>query len=207
MKPYPNPDDEPVVSKLSDIDLTGFYSYANYLRWEIDERLELIKGRIYEMGAPSTGHQKVSRVISGELYIYLKGQQCQVFSAPFDVRLTYGAKLDHAITTVVQPDVCVICDASKIDARGCLGAPDIVVEILSPGNNKKELNIKYNLYEEFGVKEYWIVHPGKRCLMKYALNDNGKYETEEHYKNGDQVNSRLLPGFTLNLNEVLPDVY
>ena len=202
MKSYPDPDEEPVVDKLSDIDLTGFYSYANYLRWEIDERLELIRGHIYEMGAPSTNHQKASRVISGELYIYLKSRDCQVFSAPFDVRLTHYSKLDGEITTVVQPDICVICDASKIDARGCLGAPEIIVEILSPGNNTKELNIKYHLYEEFGVKEYWVVHPIKRSLMKYTLNSSGKYDADGLFKQENQFTSKLLPGFALNLSEV-----
>ncbi len=207
MKQYPNADDEPIINKLSDIDLTGFYSYANYLRWEIDERLELIKGRIYKMAAPSTAHQGVSAVLFGELYLYLKGKSCKIFAAPFDVRLTYESTDDAKVTTVVQPDICVVCDAAKLDTRGCIGAPEIVVEILSPGNNKKELNIKYRLYEEFGVKEYWVVHPAKKSVMIYALNQDGKYESEGHYKNDDKLSSGLLPGFTLNLTEVFNPLY
>lgn len=202
MKEYPNEENEPIISKLSDIDLTGFYSYSNYLRWGIDERLELIKGRIYEMRAPSMVHQKVLTQIFGPLFLYFKKHRCQVFVAPFDIRLTHQSTADDAITTVVQPDVCVICNESKLDARGCLGAPDIVVEILSPGNNKKELNIKYHLYEEFGVKEYWVVHPIKKSMMKYTLNKEGKYEPGGQFKAGDQLTSNLLPGFILDLNEV-----
>ncbi|MCD0489260.1 Uma2 family endonuclease [Pedobacter sp. MC2016-14] len=204
-KPYPNGEDKP-IAKLSDIDLTGFYSYAQYLRWEIDERLELIRGHIYRMAGPSLAHQRVSRTLFGELYIYLKNKSCEVFSAPFDVRLAHNSTDDAAVTTVVQPDICVVCDVNKLDSRGCIGAPDIMVEILSPSNNKKELNLKFHLYEEFGIKEYWVVHPVKKSVMKYELDASGKYEKNTQFTGDGELTSALLPGFKLNLSELFPSL-
>ncbi len=140
--------------RFSDLDLDKSYTYADYLKWQFDERLELIKGKIFKMSpAPSASHQNIVATVSGELYQFLKGKPCKVFPAPFDVRLTRTVN-DTQVTTVLQPDVCVICDPAKIDARGAVGAPDIVVEILSPGNNNKELQTKYDVYEEPGVQEY-----------------------------------------------------
>jgi len=127
----------------------GEYTYADYLRWTIEERLELIKGKIFKMSpTPSSAHQRVSQWLNKELLIFLDGKTCEVFTAPFDVRLPKKSKRDEDIVTVVQPDLCVVCDPSKIDKRGCIGAPDIVVEVLSPSNNRKELKNKYEVYEE-----------------------------------------------------------
>ena len=200
-KPYTEEDDSP-ISKLSDIDFTGVYSYANYLRWEIDERLELIRGRIYKMGTPSSTHQRVSGALFFKLYLYLEHKTCEVFSAPFDVRLTHDATDDAAVTTVVQPDICVICDLDKVDDRGCLGAPDIMIEILSPSNNKKELDIKFHLYEEFGIKEYWVIHPFNERIMKYELDTTGKYTISSQFTSDSEFTSALLPDFKLNLSEL-----
>jgi Uma2 family endonuclease len=193
---------EPEIWEFKEIDLSGSYSYANYLRWKFEERLELIKGKIFEMVAPATFHQEVSRELFGALYTYLKGHQCKVFCAPFDIRLPKESKADHQIYNVVQPDICVICDLHKLDRKGCIGAPDIVVEILSPGNNKKELRIKYELYQEFGVREYWIVDPNKRAVMKHVLNDTGIYITYPAIASGNMFTSDTLPGFALNLDEI-----
>src|ERR1700729_4001184 len=107
--------------QLSDLDLTKTYTYADYLKWTFDERLELIKGKIFKMSsAPSSGHQSVSGAVFNELYNYLKSKPCKVFSAPFDVRLIRRSIDDEAIITVVQPDICVICDLKKIDTKGCI---------------------------------------------------------------------------------------
>jgi Uma2 family endonuclease len=146
--------------QLSDLDISKTYTYADYLKWTFDERLELIKGKIFKMSpAPGSIHQRISHRISLKLGNYLIGKSCEIFVAPFDVRLPRLSINDKEILTVVQPDICVICDPAKIDAKGCLGAPDVVVEILSPGNNKKELKNKYEAYEEAGVLEYWIIQP------------------------------------------------
>jgi Uma2 family endonuclease len=193
------------VMQFSDLDLTKSYTYADYLKWQFDDRLELIKGKIFRMSpAPGSTHQRVSGIVNNELYNYLKGKPCQVYAAPFDVRLNRTVK-DTQVTTVVQPDICVICDSAKIDERGCNGAPDIVVEILSPGNNKKELQNKYEVYEEAGVQEYWIIHPSEKTFLKYTLID-GSYQASRLLTIGDEVLTPILPGFGLNLDDVFADI-
>ena len=148
-----------------DFNYTGRYTYADYLQWTIEERLELIKGKIFRMSrGPDMRHQWISTKIFGPLWSALRNQRCRVFAAPFDVRLPRKSREDKDIITVLQPDLCVIFDQSKLDEKGCIGAPDIVVEILSPANNKKELKNKYEVYEESGVREYWIVSPQDKTL-------------------------------------------
>ncbi len=192
--------------QFSDLDLDKTYTYADYLKWTFDERLELIKGKIFPMSpAPAEIHQRVSTIVGNELYNNLKGKPCAVYSAPFDVRLIRKSKKDKEIVTVLQPDICVIFDLKKIDDKGCLGAPDIVVEILSPGNNKKELKNKYEVYEEAGVKEYWIIHPQEKTFFKYVLDKLGKFQPTKLLTFGDEVTSMILPNFALNLDEVFAD--
>jgi Uma2 family endonuclease len=190
---------------IDDLDLSKTYTYADYYSWRFEERVELIKGKIFKMSpAPSPNHQTISGNISGELYQFLKDKPCRAFAAPFDVRLVRNEKSDQKIKTVVQPDVCVICDPSKIaDNRSCLGAPDLVVEVLSPGNNSKEIKIKYDLYEEFGVREYWLVYPIEFCLVRYVLNKDGKFKMEGRALTlGDKITTEVLPGFELSLDDV-----
>lgn len=198
-------DPERVITTVSDIDFSGSYSYAHYLNWHIKERFELIKGKIYKVTAPSTKHQRFTGRIFLELGNFLKGKKCEVFIAPFDVRFPYKSKDDVDVTTVLQPDICVVCDPIKIDQRGCLGAPDIVIEVLSPVNNKKELDNKYKIYEEFGVREYWIVYPSERSLLQYILNDEGVFVAGKPYASGEELISDLLPGFRLNIDELFVD--
>jgi Uma2 family endonuclease len=193
------------MNSIDELDLSKTYTYADYYSWKFEERLELIKGKIFKMSpAPSNSHQEIALNIAGELRNFLKNKGCKAYIAPFDVRLVRDEKSDKKIKTVVQPDVCVICDLSKIaDNRGCLGAPDIVVEILSPGNNKTELNIKYDLYEEFSVKEYWVVYPDELSLLRYNLNKDGKFISEERaFTVGDTITTPILPGFKLSLDDV-----
>lgn len=194
------------ISQLNELDLSGTYSYADYLRWAFEERVELIRGKIFKMSpAPSRIHQAISREIGGRLFNYLENKNCEVYSAPFDVRLPRKSKNDRDIVTVLQPDIIVICDHSKLDDRGCIGAPDIVVEILSPGNNKKELHYKFEIYEESGVKEYWIVWPESKSFLRYILDENGKYLPSRVMTLGEEVTTPVLPGFTLSLDEVFGD--
>jgi len=164
-----------IITKLSDLDLTKTYSYADYLLWQFQERVELIKGKIFEMSpAPSRKHQEVSRVLNRYLDRYFEHNSCGLYTAPFDVRLVNFKKStdDTKVFTVVQPDLCVVCDREKLDDRGCLGSPDLVIEILSPGNSKKEMGIKFDLYEENGVKEYWIVNQSIKTILLYVLKEN-----------------------------------
>ncbi len=142
------------ITALSQLDPNGSYTYADYLTWEFQEYVELIKGHIYKMAAPSRYHQRISSKIHGRLFMFFDNHPCHVYSAPFDVRLSTKGTANKAVTTVVQPDICVICDLNKLDKRGCIGAPDLVIEILSPGNTHKEMRQKYEVYEENGVLEF-----------------------------------------------------
>lgn len=183
----------------------GRYTYADYLKWTFDEQVELIKGKIFKMSpAPKRIHQEVS----GDLFVYFKNfltkKKCKVYVAPFDVRLPIKSTKDEDIITVVQPDICVICDPSKLDEAGCIGAPDIVVEILSKGNTKKELQFKYEVYEESGVKEYWIIYPEQQNLLIYSLND-GHYSPSRIFTKGDKITTPILPGFLLDLEDIFND--
>lgn len=191
------------MTNFADLDLNGTYSYADYLTWKFQERVELIEGKIFRMSpAPRVRHQRVSAFVQYQLYHFLVGKRCDVFSAPFDVRLTKKNKKNELVKTVVQPDLCVICDEKKLDEFGCIGAPDIVVEILSPGNNSKELKNKYEVYEENGVKEYWIIHPEEKTFLAYILNKKGNYETVGLKTIGDNITTPVLPGFVLKLEDV-----
>jgi Uma2 family endonuclease len=188
--------------QFSDLDLDKAYSYADYFKWQFDERVELIKGKIFKMSpAPNYLHQRISSDLHGMIWSHLRGKPCKVFSAPFDVRLPRKTKDDKDIITVLQPDICVICDLSKIDKRGCIGAPDIIIEILSPGNNAKEVHNKYDIYEEAGVKEYWVVSPENQTLIINTLID-GKYQPSRQMTTGDRITSSVLPDFSFDLNEL-----
>lgn len=192
------------VSNLSDLDTSRQYSYAEYLLWQFRERVELIRGRVFKMSpAPGTEHQKVSRQLSLPLFQFFDDKQCQAFAAPFDVRLPQAGKYgDEDIQTVVQPDLCVICDEEKIDARGCVGAPDLVIEILSPGNSKKEMRDKYNIYEEAGVREYWLVNPSDKVVLIYILSNEGRFIGLQPLTEDQAARSTIFPDLSINLHRV-----
>lgn len=198
--------EEPQSEYLPTGKVNGVYTYADYLSWQMDEMVELIKGKIFrQAAAPRVNHQRVSGIVFTSLFNFLKGKKCEVFAAPFDVRLPVKSKKHEDIDTVVQPDICVICDSNKLDELGCLGAPDLVVEILSPGNNSKELLHKYEVYEESGVREYWVIQPSGHTLLVYTL-VNGKFVPSRLFTHGDVVNSDVIEGFSLDLEEVFRNV-
>ena len=204
--PYPDLHDEP-VREFNDIDTSLTYSYANYLNWLFQDRVELIKGKIFKMSpAPSRVHQEISRNILNPIANFLKNQSCKVYSAPFDVRFPKESKEDKNVFTVLQPDICVVCDRSKLDDRGCIGAPDLVVEILSPGNTKVELLHKYQVYQEFGVKEYWVVSQSDQSILIYTLNELGKYQPSKIFTLSEKVTSSVLSGFELALDDIFSDL-
>ncbi|MGY6743745.1 MAG: Uma2 family endonuclease [Cecembia sp.] len=181
----------------------GRYTYADYLTWEIDHMVELIKGKVFRQAAaaPRRIHQEVSGRIFAKFYTHLERKECKVYAAPFDVRLPVKSRKHEDITTVVQPDICVVCDPEKLDDLGCVGAPDLIMEILSPSNNKKELQNKYEVYEESGVLEYWIIHPYEKTLLFYTLTDR-KYVPSKLFTLGDRVPSHCIEGFVLDLDEL-----
>jgi len=179
------------------------YSYGDYLKWPDEERWELIEGVPYCMApAPSVEHQIISGEIFRQLANYLFDKDCKVFNAPFDVILPENDEKDEDIQTVVQPDILVICDKSKLDKRGYRGAPALVVEILSQSTTKKDLNEKYNLYERSGVKEYWVVFPLDQVLDVYLLDENGKYQKAGTYANDARVKPSIFEDLEIDLSLV-----
>ncbi len=203
-----------IINDISQLDPNGTYTYSDYLLWQLQERLELIKGRIFKMSpAPDLYHQQASSRIFREIAWYLRHQSCQIFSAPFDVRLFDKRKQSatqgeaHEILTVVQPDICVICDKQKLDRRGCLGAPDLVIEILSPATAQKDLNEKYFLYEENGVFEYWIVQPHDGTITVFDLDrSTNKYQLRKIYAPTDTVPVGIFADCEIDLKEVFADI-
>lgn len=188
--------------QLADLDMNSVYTYADYYNWKFPEIVELINGRVFKMNPITyTCHQALAGDIHTLLNVFLRKKTCKTYAAPFDVRLPRKSKDDKDIFTVLQPDICVICDLTKIDKRGCIGAPDIVVEVLSPGNNAKELKNKYEMYEEAGVKEYWIVSPQNQSFLVHTLVD-GKFVLSPLKTVGDEVTSSVLPGFSIDLTEL-----
>lgn len=196
-----------IVTKLSDLDLSKTYSYADYLLWRFQERVELIKGKVFEMSpGPSRKHQVISGVLNRYLDRYFELKPYSLYYAPFDVRLINYTKSteDQKVFSVVQPDLCVVCDQSKLDDRGCLGSPDLVIEILSPGNSKKEMGVKFNLYEENGIKEYWIVDPTEHSIFVYTLQQD-KYIGLKPCIEGEKINSPLFPLLDFEIEKIFAD--
>jgi Uma2 family endonuclease len=178
------------------------YTYKEYLTWPEEERWELINGRAYAMTpAPSTRHQRIVRALSNQLINFLEKKSCEVFFAPFDVKLPEYGESEDEIITVVQPDIVVICDKTKIDDKGCKGAPDIVIEILSPETGDKDKKEKFALYEKHGVKEYWLVDPLDNTVMVFKLKNN-EYGKPAVYAKNDQISTPILKGLKINLKLV-----
>jgi len=176
------------------------YNYSDYLEWDDDVRYELIDGVPYAMAAPSQRHQQTAGELHGQLWQFLKGKRCRVFIAPFDVRLN----AENYDDIVVQPDLLVVCDKSKLDGKGCVGAPDMIIEILSPSNTRHDMHVKFRLYQKAGVKEYWIVDPDSRTVSVHIL-ENGKY-FRHSYGDTDIVPVEVLDGCQINLTDVFEEV-
>jgi Uma2 family endonuclease len=190
-----------MITNINQLDLSKSYTYADYLTWQFSEMVELIKGKIFKMSpAPSDLHQNLSMNLSREISTFLKNKKCKVFHAPYDVRLTKSVN-DTEVTTVVQPDLCIICDQSKRDARGCNGAPDMIIEILSPATSKKDLTDKFDLYEEAGVKEYWVVYPHEQIIDVFFLRD-GKYYLVKKYISDELIPVNIFDGFAIDMKDI-----
>jgi Uma2 family endonuclease len=189
-------------TNINKIDLNGTYSYADYLTWNFKERLELFRGKIFKMSpAPNRVHQTISAKLHLQFANSFKKNTCNVYYAPFDVRLVKSKTEDEKVTTVVQPDLCIICDDDKLDDRGCIGAPDLVVEILSPGNTKKEMGIKFDLYEENEVKEYWLIDPSEKTVLIYTLQQK-KYIGLKPFIIEDVLQSPLFPSLKFKVKDI-----
>ena len=203
----PNIVEEPfVMYGTLDLDESKRYTYADYLTWLDDKRRELINGFIHLMSpAPRRLHAEISSNITWNLKSVVKKNngKCKVYYAPFDVRLPlHGSKADDKIYDVVQPDICVICDLSKLDDRGCIGAPDLIVEVLSPSTLKYDWNYKFNLYEAAGVREYWIVDPKAKTANVFLLQTDGKYDLGTVYECNQKAPVHIFEGLEIDLNEL-----
>lgn len=189
------------ITNINQLDLNKTYSYADYLLWRFKERVELIKGKILKMSpAPSRKHQEIAGSLYLAMGILFKNKPCKVYIAPFDVRLPRYSPKNQEVFTVVQPDLCVVCDESKLDDKGCIGAPDLIVEILSPGNSKREMKDKFELYQESGVREYWIVDPNQESVLIYILK-NGEYIGLKPVVD-DTAASQIFPDLTVHTNDI-----
>ena len=180
-----------------------FFTYADYKEWELaeGERYELIYGEAYAMSAPNTRHQEILMALSSQFYVYLQGKPCKVYPAPFDVRLFYEE--DDSDDTVVQPDISVICDEKKRGHEGCRGAPDLIIEILSPSNTAIEMERKLKLYRQAGVREYWVVDPEHNGLTVYHFKE--KTITTDTYGANDTVPVASFPGLIIPLKTVFAE--
>ncbi len=193
-----------MITSLTQLDLSKTYSYADYLTWQFGERIELLKGFIRQMAAPTPKHQRAAVKMVTAFENFLMNKPCQVFTAPFDVRLYNRRKsllADKEVITVVQPDICVICDESKIDERGCNGSPELIVEILSPSTKKADLIDKYELYAEAGVTEYWIVYIQEEVVHQYVLQDE-KYQSYGVYTSPDEISPFLFPELSIPVDRI-----
>ncbi|MDR0232753.1 MAG: Uma2 family endonuclease [Dysgonamonadaceae bacterium] len=207
---YPEPEEEN-INKVED-PATAYglqrYSYADYLSWTDDVMRELLNGIVYTFAAPFRNHAKVisTLMIKADAFITRRKGKCEIYTASFDVRLPLnGSTEDNKIYNVVQPDICVVCDPSKLDKRGCIGAPDLIVEVISPSTAKKDLNEKHNLYEAAGVYEYWVVYPKDKAVTVFLLQEDRQFDTGTTYQIIDKkvrVPVHTLEGLIINLDEL-----
>lgn len=175
------------------------FTYADYRSWTGQERWELVAGQVHAMSpAPSTEHQRLSRRLFVRIANRLDGKPCEPFSAPFDVRLPEKGESDEEISTVVQPDIVVVCDPAKIDDRGCRGAPDLVVEIVSPSSASHDMIRKLALYEKHGVREYWVVQPAYAIILVYSLTPEGQYVMPVIHDGGGVLRSSAVPDLEID---------
>lgn len=193
-----------MVNSIDQLDLNKKYSYADYLTWQLGEYVELIRGKVFRMTpTPGRRHQKISYQLGGVFYTFFGKGPCEVYPAPFDVRLL-PKKQNQNTYTVVQPDLCIVCDSAKLDDKGCMGAPDLIVEILSPSTSQKDLGEKYDLYEEAGVREYWVIDPIHQLLNQYAL-EEGQFGMRKVHLADDQLHLAIFPEIEINLADVFAE--
>lgn len=180
------------------------FTYADYLTWDDDQRWELIDGEAFCMSpGPNRRHQELLLALARPFADYLDDKDCSIFVAPFDVCLSSLVnESDEEIDTVVQPDIFVVCDPDKLTDRACKGAPDLIVEILSPGTSKRDITVKYGLYQRHGVKEYWLIYPNDRTLLVYRLSADSRYAAPDVFGEGDMVPVPLLGDLMIDMGKV-----
>jgi len=192
-----------MASTFGSLALDKCYTYADYKEWELaeGERFEIIYGEAYAMSAPNTYHQSILMELAKQIAVYLSGKPCKVFPAPFDVRLFYAD--DESDDTVVQPDITIICDRKKIGPEGGRGAPDFVAEILSPSNTAIEMERKFHLYREAGVREYWVLDTEHKSLHVYNFKNNAIFPRT--YKSTDRAKVEIFDDLEIDLEPVFAE--
>ena len=196
-----------MITSLKQLDLTKRYTYGDYLKWRFLDRVELFRGLVVKMSpAPNMRHQRILSKLNTDISVYFRNRQsnCLVFPAPFDVRLPLptAKATSEKVDTVVQPDITVVCARSKLDKQGCKEAPDLVIEILSPGNSKKEMRDKFELYQNAGIPEYWLVDPERETVVIYQLGEDQQYFTKQPFTSEDILKSPLLKGLEIDLDDI-----
>ena len=181
-------------------------TYGDLRRWGDDTRWEIIDGQAYAMTGPSWQHQSVTAGLVAQLLAYFRAHGCRVLPAPFDVRLPRGSEPDDAIETVVQPDISVVCDPTKLDERGCRGAPDLVVEVLSPSTAGRDHLIKRALYERHGAREYWLVHPIDRIVTVHRRKGEGAFGPSELFEARGVQRMEGFAGLEIDWDQAFADV-
>ena len=193
---------EDLSSTVSDaVKRKKIYTYADYCKWDDNKRWELIQGIPYLMASPSHEHQSIVLSLGSAIKNYLQNKQCKVYIAPLDVRLN----ADTEDNTVVQPDVLIVCDKSKLDDKGVKGAPDFIAEILSPSSAKNDIERKYYEYKNAGVKEYWIIDPLNKHVIAHTL-QNGSYERRLYLADDTSVPITILDECYINLEEIFSSI-
>lgn len=182
------------------------FTYADVITLPEGERWELIDGVPYDMTlAPTTRHQTIVTALIVQFGPVLEQSPCQLFTAPFDVRLPKPTEDGMTASTVVQPDLMVVCDREKLDVRGCVGSPTLVVEITSPSTAAKDLREKRAVYERAGVPEYWLISPTDQTLLVFTLDDAGRYGAPAVYSHNEQAPVGVLPGLLIDLGRVFAE--
>lgn len=204
MKTYIEPEIDPMQNAANEPDMASDheYTYSDYLKFQFEEMVELIRGKIYKMSpAPRTSHQIISKNLEYLIESHIRKQKCVMFHAPTDVVLPIANKKRNKATTVVQPDIMVICNPFIIEEKAIFGVPNLVIEILSSGTVPKDRGIKYDVYEEAGVGEYWIVSPEYETVEVFLL-ENGKYSKKHVLDKNEKVKTYTLPELEIDLKEV-----
>lgn len=181
------------------------YTLADALTWDEQERIELIDGYPIMQASPTRAHQRASASLITQLTNYLEGKKCEAYHAPFTVRpFERDGDYPENVDTVVEPDITVVCDPSKLDDTGCKGAPDLVMEILSPSTSRHDKFVKFNLYQHAGIREYWIVDPTDKSVQVFLL-ENGYYVAKDFGAAGDHLKVNILADCVIDLSKVFPE--
>ncbi len=182
------------------------YTFADVLKWPENERAEIIGGEVFMMAPPSSVHQEIVAELTRQLGNFLEGKRCKVYPAPFGVRLfEKDGEAPEDVDTMVEPDISVVCDRSKIDKHGCKGAPDLIIEILSPSSLRHDRFVKLGLYQRAGVREYWIVDPEYKSVQVFTQDGGGSFRIAEEYGRGDVARVNVLDGCFIDLGKVFPE--